>query len=171
MEIKVIPDSFLRMKAKKMKSISEEDRRFFEDMFTLMKENEVEGVGLAAPQVGVLKRFVVIELEDFREVLINPVWEPTTSEKEEDIEGCLSVPGLYGPVERFKAIKVTFTNANGDRKTLNVDGLLARVVQHEVDHLDGVLFIDKITDWDRIEVMPLALHYPGVVELLKAHDK
>jgi len=92
-------------------------------------------------------------------------------EKEEDIEGCLSVPGVYGPVERFKKIKVSFTNLYGEKITLKLDGMLSRVVQHEVDHLDGVLFIDKITDWDRIEVMPLALYYPGVVELLKEHDR
>jgi len=87
----------LRAKAQKVKSFTEEDRRIVEDMFRLMKENEVEGVGLAAPQVGISKRFVVIDLDEFHEVLINPKWEPLGEEKEEDIEGCLSVPGVYGP--------------------------------------------------------------------------
>lgn len=171
MDIRVIPDKILRTKAQKVRSFTEEDRKVVEDMFRLMKENEVEGVGLAAPQVGILKRFVVIDFEEFHEVLINPRWEPLGNEKEEDIEGCLSVPGVYGPVERFKKIKVSFTNLYGEKMTLQLDGMLSRVVQHEVDHLDGVLFIDKITDWKRIEVMPLALHYPGVVELLKEHDR
>jgi len=93
-DIRVIPDKMLRAKAQKVKSFTEEDRRIVEDMFRLMKENEVEGVGLAAPQVGISKRFVVIDLDEFHEVLINPRWEPLGKEKEEDIEGCLSVPGV-----------------------------------------------------------------------------
>jgi len=85
-DIRVIPDKMLRAKAQKVKSFTEEDRRIVEDMFRLMKENEVEGVGLAAPQVGISKRFVVIDLDEFHEVLINPRWEPLGRRKKKTLK-------------------------------------------------------------------------------------
>ncbi|NPV88287.1 peptide deformylase [Coprothermobacteraceae bacterium] len=170
MDIRVVPDTILRAKADKVKSVTRELQELIDRMYAAMKDNEVEGVGLAAPQVGVPLRLVVIEYEGFKEALINPKWEPAGEEVDEDLEGCLSVPGLYGLVKRYRKIRLSFTDALGKKHRVVLEGMVARIVQHEVDHLDGILFTDKITDWDSVEVTPLALKHPGVVEILKSHQ-
>lgn len=107
------------------------------------------GVGLAAPQVGVHKRIVIMDITAGKEpdslvVMINP--EILSSEGEEsDEEGCLSVPNFTGTVKRGRAVKVSYLTREGDRVTRSAEGLLARAVQHEVDHLDGILFIDRLS--------------------------
>jgi peptide deformylase len=120
---------------------------FAKDMKRAMEK--AKGMGIAAPQVGKNVRVFWVTL-DYKEpnemciAMVNPeiVW--SSEEKEIDEEGCLSLPGVYGKVERPRAIKVEFFDLDGGRQVLELEGLDARVVQHEKDHLDGVLFIDKL---------------------------
>ena len=102
------------------------------------------GVGLAAPQIAVSKRvFVADDGETGFEVYINPEWTPDGDEKVTDIEGCLSVPDLYGEVERYAKVNVKYFDIHGKKRQKKASGLLARCIQHETDHLNGILFIEK----------------------------
>ena len=111
---------------------------------------EAGGVGLAAPQVGILRRVCIVEDEQGELIeLINPVItfrEGTAT----DTEGCLSVPGIYGEVERAAKVKVEFLNRRGKKQHLTATGLLARCVQHELDHLDGITLFERLSPLDRL---------------------
>lgn len=138
------PAATLRQKSRPLKEaelIDAEIDQLILDMAQTMKVKD--GVGLAAPQVGKNLRLIVINHENGTLALINPQinWRSLLKRWEE--EGCLSVPNCYGEVKRPKAIRLTFIDSAGQRKNLKAKGLLARVIQHEIDHLDGVLFIDK----------------------------
>ncbi len=102
-----------------------------------------DGLGLAAPQVGQIVRLIVVSTVDGPMPMLNPVITQTSLIKEWGEEGCLSLPQLFGRVKRSKSIKIEFLSINGERRRIAADGLLARVIQHEVDHLNGILFIDK----------------------------
>lgn len=107
------------------------------------------GVGLAAPQVGVMLRLVVIDIKrDAKNpiVLINPSYEPIGNALVESKESCLSIPGVSGNVQRYETIKIRHTALSGEVVEKTVTGFKARVIQHEIDHLDGVLFIDKVIE-------------------------
>lgn len=105
---------------------------------------ESNGVGLAAPQIAVSKRvFVADDGESGFEAYINPRWTPDGDEKVTDTEGCLSVPNWYGEVERYANVTVKYQDIHGKRKQKKATGLLARCIQHETDHLNGILFIEK----------------------------
>lgn len=131
---------------------SEEFQDFLKELLHTAKTSEeqvgVESGGISAPQVGVDKRVSYILNYDTNEfeVLINPVVQNIGNKKDIDVEGCLSVPNLEKNVERFRKIKVKYIDKEGHRVNRRFSGINARVVQHEVDHLDGVLFIDKTVD-------------------------
>lgn len=134
-------DSVLRKKSKAVDEINQRILTLIVDMIDTMYE--ADGVGLAAPQVGILKRIFVIDVyDDFGpRVFINPViLEKSGSQTDE--EGCLSVPGEAAEIERADFVKVKAFNEKGEEFTLEADGLLARAIQHEYDHLEGILFID-----------------------------
>ncbi|ADK14324.1 MULTISPECIES: peptide deformylase [Clostridium] len=134
-------DSILRKKSRKVEEINERIHVLLDDMEETLYEED--GVGLAAPQVGVLKRVIVIDVGEGILKLVNP--EITYSEgKAVDIEGCLSIPGSEGEVERPKKVKVKALNEKGEEIVIEGEDLLARALCHEIDHLNGILFIDKI---------------------------
>lgn len=137
-----VPAAVLRKRAEPIERVTKRHRQLAEEMIRLMKR--ANGIGLAAPQVGVSERLIVIAPGDIRPiVLVNP--QITASEGSRiGEEGCLSIPGLYGDVERARSITVSALNLEGRKVEYEMDELAARVVQHEVDHLDGVLFIDKV---------------------------
>lgn len=140
LDIVVAGNPVLRMQAEEVKKIDKKLQRFLKDMAETMYA--ADGVGLAAPQVGVSKRIVVIDVGEGLIEMINPV----IVKREGSViggEGCLSVPDYEGEVERAEYVECEFTDRNGKRMLLQTDGLLAIAVQHELDHLDGVLFIDK----------------------------
>jgi peptide deformylase len=110
---------------------------------------EAPGVGLAATQVGVQKRVVVVDIDDGLIVLCNPRLHHVSAESEVDDEGCLSLPGITVPVERSTRIVCEAFDLTGQRLRIEADGLLSRVVQHEIDHLDGTLIIDRATPEER----------------------
>ncbi|OAA82720.1 peptide deformylase [Clostridium ljungdahlii] len=134
-------DSILRKKSRKVEEINERIHVLLEDMEETLYEED--GVGLAAPQVGVLKRVIVIDVGEGILKLVNP--EIIYSEgKAIDIEGCLSIPGSEGEVERPEKVKVKALNEKGEEIIIEGEDLLARALCHEIDHLNGILFIDKI---------------------------
>ena len=128
-------------------------QRLIDDMFETMREHQ--GIGLAAPQVHEGLRLFVAGVDD-REagmppvVLINPVVEPVGSATEEDWEGCLSIPDLRGRVPRAADVRVTACDRFGTRVSMTASGFPARVIQHETDHLDGVLFLDRMTSLESL---------------------
>lgn len=135
-------DPVLREKAKAIKKITPPILKLLDDMAETMYA--ANGVGLAAPQIGISKRLVVIDVQDENGLLklINPV---ITDKKgaEVAIEGCLSFPGLAGEVERAEEVIVKALNPEGKELVIAATGLLARALQHEIDHLDGILFLDR----------------------------
>jgi peptide deformylase len=145
----------LRSKSKKVQKVSPKLVAFAERMLETMRN--ANGVGLAAPQVGVLQRFFVAELPEDEEndeprktyILFNP---EIVKGKGEEIgyEGCLSIPGYIGEVARQQEVTVKGLNKRGKQVRFKVEGYLARVFQHEIDHLDGILYTDKLTDPDTL---------------------
>ena len=148
LQIRKIGDPVLRTKAKKIDEITEKINDLIDNMFETMYAED--GVGLAAPQVGILKRIAIVDIqEDNKIVLINPeiIEEEGKAVME---EGCLSIPGETGDVIRAEKIKVRTLDRDGNEIEFKAEGLEARAIQHEIDHLDGILFIDKvvkIVDW------------------------
>lgn len=139
--VRIMGDDVLRKTCREVKEIKERDRILIDDMFDTMYEEN--GVGLAAPQVGVLKRIVVIDIGDNPLVFINPVILETSGEQTGD-EGCLSLPGKSGKVTRPNYVKVKAFNEEMEEFELEATELLARAICHECDHLDGVLYVDKV---------------------------
>lgn len=138
--IRLEDDEILRKKSRKIESVNDRIKTLIEDMKETMYS--ANGVGLAAPQVGILKRLIVVDVGEGPIVLINPeIIEEKGSET--DFEGCLSLPGKEGSVERPSYVKVKGINEDGKEVICSGEGLLARALCHEIDHLDGILFIDK----------------------------
>lgn len=132
----------LKQTAAPVERVDAKTRTLLDQMAETMKA--ADGVGLAAPQVGVSIRAVVIDVGEGLLEMVNP--EITAREGEAiDSEGCLSVPGIFGDVVRAESVRVTYTDRRNKRKSLKAKGLLARCIQHEVDHLNGILFIDIAT--------------------------
>ncbi len=140
-EIRVIGDPVLRERAHEVTEFDRSLRKFAKRMIRTM--HDAPGVGLAAPQVGVLQRLLVYDVDDDPQVLVNPVLDEYSDETEESEEGCLSVPGVTMPVERAVSVRVRGFDASGEPVDFRADGFEARVIQHENDHLDGVLIVDR----------------------------
>lgn len=137
-----VPDPVLRQTAKPVTKVAKRHQHLINDMVRIMKA--ANGQGLAAPQIGVLERIVIIAPGGSKAIpLINPEIVEATGEQIGQ-EGCLSIPGLYGDVKRAKRVVVRAYDRNGRGVEYEMEGLPARVIQHEVDHLDGILFIDKV---------------------------
>jgi peptide deformylase len=131
----------LRQRSAEVGTIDDETRKFIDDLFETMAA--AKGVGLAANQVGVARRIAVIDADGDRLVLINPVILEG-EDRDTAEEGCLSVPDIYAEVTRPARITVEATDRDGNRYPREADGLLARAIQHEIDHLDGILFLDHL---------------------------
>ena len=148
-EIVYIPDPVLRRKAHKITKIDKELQTLIDDMIETMRE--APGVGLAAPQVGVSQRLIVVEYGSDEDenvpkklfVLINPEITETSEDVEQGVEACLSIPRMMGEVDRHLAITVRGVNRHGKPVKIKLRGWLARIFQHEIDHLEGVLFTDR----------------------------
>lgn len=142
LEIKVYGAPILREKSKPVEKITPEIINLVKDMVETMYT--ASGVGLSAPQVGVSKRIIVVDSED-REIIV--LINPEIIHQEREVigeEGCLSLPELYAEVKRYAKIEVEGLDLNGEKVVLTAEDLIARAIQHEIDHLDGILFIDKI---------------------------
>lgn len=149
LEIKKFPDQVLRKKALEVEVFDQSLRELIENMAETMYA--ASGVGLAAPQVGVSKRIFIIDISEKKDNLhlfINPVIINSEGEIFEE-EGCLSIPGEYANVLRSREVEVTAYDLDGKQFSLKADGLMARAIQHELDHLNGTLFIDKLPIFKR----------------------
>ena len=145
------PDQDLRTKAEVVETFDAALKTLTDDMFETM--HSVNGIGLAATQIGISKRVAVIDISQDKSepfVIINPEIEILNTSKNEDYdEGCLSVPGFFETVSRPSDIKLTYQDLNGEKKEIKPEGLLTKVVQHELDHLNGRLFVDHISELKR----------------------
>lgn len=140
--VRIDGDEILRKKSREVEKIDERILTLLDDMVDTMYEKD--GIGLAAPQIGILKRLVVIQVDDENLYkMINPKITKSSGE-DIDAEGCLSVPNRRGEVPRPTNVTVEYTDINGNLQTMDTEGLLARCICHEIDHLDGVLYIDKM---------------------------
>jgi len=150
-QIRQYGDPVLRMRAADAESFDEELARITGRMTELM--HDADGVGLAATQIGILRRFFVCTLDGEDRVLVNPVVTPVGDETETDDEGCLSLGSIRVPIERALRVEVEARDAAGEPVSLSLEGLDARVVQHELDHLDGVLLLDRTDAESRREAL------------------
>lgn len=154
--IVTLPDPILRRKARPVSTFDKQLQTLIDDMLDTMRD--APGVGLAAPQIGVGQRLIVIEYaeppeegEEEKEVkpklyvMANPEIVKTSDEKVLGVEGCLSIPGLVGEVERYSMVQVKGLNRRGQPMKVKADGWLARIFQHEIDHVNGVVFPDRAT--------------------------
>jgi len=136
------PNPILRQKAEQISdALAPEIQALIPQMIEAMKGHH--GIGLAAPQIGQSIRLIIVNHQDGPIAMINPQITKKSLLKKWDEEGCLSIPGVYGQVKRHQKVSVSYSDKNGTTQTLDAEGLLARIVQHEVDHIDGILFIDK----------------------------
>lgn len=145
--IKKYPDPVLRKKCQEVKELTEEIKKLGLDILETMIVNQ--GVGLAAPQVSQLKRIIVVHSKP--QVFINPKITKKSRETVTGEEGCLSFPGLFLKIKRAKEVEIEALNENGEKISLKAEGLSARVFQHEIDHLDGILFIDRLSFWQKLK--------------------
>ena len=148
MKILQLPNPILRQKSVEIPKVDANIRKTLDDMLETMYD--ANGVGLAAPQVGLLQRMLVIDIAAKDEEkqplkMVNPkmVWH--SDEIQTCSEGCLSIPNQFAPVERFLSVRIEYLDENGQSQNMTADGFLAVAIQHEMDHLDGVIFIDHIS--------------------------
>jgi peptide deformylase len=141
LDIRTFGDPVLKTRASPVESFDGSLVHLAEEMLATMRE--YEGVGLAANQVGRLKRVLVAALEDEEFVIVNPVVEEAVETTEKELEGCLSIPGIQVEIERPTGITVSGQDASGTPLRIVASGLLARILQHEIDHLDGVLILER----------------------------
>jgi peptide deformylase len=147
--IVAVPEKVLRRKARPVTKFDDKLQKLIDDMIETMRD--APGVGLAAPQVAVSEQLIVVEYGDDEDetvpkklfVMANPLITRTSKELVMGVEGCLSIPGLVGEVERANAITVKGLNRHGQAMTVKAQGWLARIFQHEIDHINGVLFTDR----------------------------
>jgi len=156
LDVVTFPDPVLRLKAKPVKKFDKELQVLIDDMFETMRHEP--GVGLAAPQIGQSIQLAVIEYAEESEeesakeakpkryVLVNPEIVQRSEAMVEGMEGCLSVPGLVGTVDRHESVTVKALNRSGKPQKIKAQGWMARIIQHEMDHLDGVLYIDRASE-------------------------
>ena len=156
LKVREVGDPILSTKCEKVdiKNINKEILEEVEDLKETL--NYSGGLGIAGPQVGINKRIVIIQVDKEKcqykdcediptTVMFNPTWKETSKETSVEYEGCLSVPSIRGKVERYRNIEATYYNENGEKIIKQVKGFTARVIQHECDHLDGIVFLEKVT--------------------------
>ena len=151
-KILIEPNKLLRQISKPVEKVGDEERALMDDMLETMYE--APGIGLAAIQIGVAKRIIVMDIgrdEDKKEprYFVNPVIKNRNKEKVKYEEGCLSVPDQFAEIERPNACVVEYLDYDGKKQLLKADGLLATCIQHEMDHLEGILFIDYLSKLKR----------------------
>jgi peptide deformylase len=151
LDIRKFGDPVLKTRAAPVDTFDEKLARLTDDMLATMREND--GVGLAANQVGRLKRVLVASVEDQDYVIVNPVIDDRATTTERGPEGCLSIPGINVDVDRATGVTVTGQDVSGELLRIEARNTLARVLQHEIDHLDGVLILDRTDRASRKEAM------------------
>ncbi len=149
LSIVTIGDPVLTEKAEEVPKITKRISKLIDDMLETMYD--ANGVGLAAPQVGISQRIAVLDVGEGPVVLVNPVIKNGEGE-EIDVEGCLSIPERWVYVKRYESVEVTALNEKGKPIRIEADGLFARALQHELDHLDGILIVDRMIGEAEVEI-------------------
>jgi peptide deformylase len=170
LDIRVLGDPVLRKPTKPVVDFNDDLRKLIADMFETMYA--AEGIGLAAPQVGRNERLAVVDVEGRKFTLINPEIVGRANAVDKDEEGCLSIPEIYGDVERPAMVTIRATDETGKSYEASGEGLLGRCFQHEIDHLDGKLFIDYLSPLKRKAAMAkwekAKAEYAGFIRKVKA---
>ena len=173
LDIRVLGDPVLRKPTKPVTEITDELRKLIADMFETMYA--AEGIGLAAPQVGRTERLAVVDVDGAKFTLINPAIVTRDGATEKAEEGCLSIPDIYGDVERPGTVTIRATDENGKEYEATGTELLGRCFQHEIDHLDGKLFIDYLSPLKRRAAMAKwekgKDEFPGFIRKVRAEVK
>lgn len=162
-----LPSPILRKKSVEADPQDKKTQALISEMVKSLQNEEI-GVGLSAPQIGENKRIFVIEAAEIRDndggvvqkaiplmICVNPIIIKTSQEKRIEEEGCLSYPSYYAPVERALKLKMECLDEGGTLRKINASGMLARIIQHEFDHLEGILFIDRVADPKTIKKYPV----------------
>jgi peptide deformylase len=172
LRIHVLGSPVLRQVTKEVASVTDEHRRLIDDMFETMYA--AHGIGLAAPQVGRTERIAVVDVDDEAFAIVNPVIVSDGGELAKGEEGCLSIPDVYGDVARPDRVKVRALDRDGNSFEIEAEGLLARCLQHEIDHLDGRMFIDHLSVLRRRTALAkwatIKGKYPGYIRTLTADE-
>lgn len=153
LKIREVGDPILQKKCNKVNNINKEILHIIEDLKATLEFGT--GLGIAAPQIGIDKRIIVvgakkdnIKYNDAEEIpitaMINPTWKKLSENTDVQFEGCMSVPIIRGKVERYKNIELTYYDENGEKIIKQINGFFARLIQHECDHLDGIVFLEKV---------------------------
>ena len=151
LEIKKYPVSVLKTRAKEIGEIGQDIKELAQNMVETMIEKN--GVGLAANQVGVLKRIIVVQTEEGPQVFVNPEIIKKSREREKDQEGCLSLPeSLYLDIKRSREVQVQALKLDGGKVKIKAKDLQARIFQHEIDHINGILIIDRVGFWQKFKI-------------------
>ena len=173
LDIRVLGDPVLRKPTKRVTQVTDELRKLIADMFETMYA--AEGIGLAAPQVGRSERLAVVDVEGKKFTLINPEIVTTNGSPDKAEEGCLSIPDIYGDVERPAEVTIRATDENGNQYEATGNALLGRCFQHEIDHLDGKLFIDYLSPLKRKAALSkwekAKEEYPGNIRKVRTEEK
>ena len=173
LDIRVLGDPVLRKPTKRVTQVTDELRKLIADMFETMYA--AEGIGLAAPQVGRSERLAVVDVEGKKFTLINPEIVTTNGSPDKAEEGCLSIPDIYGDVERPAEVTIRATDENGNQYEASANELLGRCFQHEIDHLDGKLFIDYLSPLKRKAALSkwekAKEEYPGNIRKVRTEEK
>ena len=151
LEVRIFGDPVLRQRTRDVTEFDDRLARLAADMHEAMRTHE--GVGLAANQVGILRSLFTWHVGEEEGSVVNPVLEDSSEEIQDGDEGCLSFPGLFYPLERPLRVRVRYRDLHGDEQQADVEGLLARVFLHEMDHLQGILFIDHLARHDRKDAL------------------
>jgi peptide deformylase len=162
----------LRQVTKPVVPVTDEHRRLIDDMFETMYA--AHGIGLAAPQVGRSERIAVVDVDDAKYAIVNPAIIGDSGDAVKGEEGCLSIPDVYGDVTRPERVKVQALDRDGREFEIDAEGLLARCLQHEIDHLDGRMFIDHLSVLRRKAALAkwatIKGKYPGYIRTLTAEE-
>ena len=148
LKIFTYPSPILRLRAKEVERIDQETLALILPMKQTMDANN--GIGLAAPQIGISKRIIIVKGDKENQAFLNPKILKQSKEKEEDEEGCLSFPGLFVKVKRAQRVEVLAVTPKGKEVKIETEGLAARIFQHEIDHLNGKLIIHRVSLWTRL---------------------
>lgn len=165
-DLKKYPNPILKKRAEEVKEVTPEIKELFWDMLEVMIAKQ--GSGISAPQIGVSKRVIAVKMERGPEVFINPRILRKSRKTEIVEEGCLSFPTLYFKIKRAKEVEVRALNDEGVEVKIKTQGLPARVFQHEIDHLNGILFTDRISFWQRLKIRKKLRELEKECRLLKA---
>ncbi|MFL5560033.1 MAG: peptide deformylase [Gemmatimonadaceae bacterium] len=172
LRIHVLGSPVLRQVTKEVAAVTDEHRQLIDDMFETMYA--AHGIGLAAPQIGRTERIAVVDVDEQPFAIVNPVVDDSNGDAVKGEEGCLSIPDVYGDVTRPERVKVHALDRDGNPFEIDAEGLLARCLQHEIDHLDGRMFIDHLSVLRRKAALAkwatIKGKYPGYIRTLTADE-